>query len=58
MNSQSRKRLASDLEQLETTSFRKLRETLAAEVGEEKAASIGELPAKKKRNAPAIQFGG
>ena len=58
MNSQSRKRLASDLEQLESMSFRKLRETLAAEVGEEQAASIGELPAKKKRNAPAIQFGG
>lgn len=58
MNSQARKRLASDLEQLETTTFRKLREALVAEVGEEKAASIGELPAKKKRGAPAIQFGG
>ncbi|MEY3142902.1 MAG: hypothetical protein RLY21_1395 [Planctomycetota bacterium] len=58
MNSQARKRLASDLEQLETTTFRKLRETLVAEVGEDKAASIGELPAKKKRGAPAIQFGG
>ena len=55
---QARKRLSADLEQLETTTFRKLRDTLATEVGEEKAASIGELPAKKKRGAPAIQFGG
>ena len=55
---QARKRLAADIEQLETTTFRKLRETLVAEVGEEKAASIGELPAKKNRGAPAIQFGG
>ena len=55
---QARKRLTADLEQLETTTFRKLRETLVAEVGEEKATSIGELPAKRRRGAPAIQFGG
>jgi hypothetical protein len=57
-SSQARKRLSADLEQLETTTYRRLRELLVAEAGEEKAASIGELPAKKKRGAPAIQFGG
>ena len=58
LNSQARKRLASDLEQSEATAYRKLRELLDIEVGATNAASIGELPAKKKRNAPAIQFGG
>ena len=52
------KKLREDLEQIEASSFRKLQEMLLVEVGAEKAKDIGELPAKKKRAMPTIQFGG
>jgi len=52
------KKLREDLEQIEASSFRKLQEMLLVEVGAEKAKEIGELPAKKKRTMPTIQFGG
>jgi hypothetical protein len=53
-----RKKLREDLEQLEATAHRRLVDLLAPEVGADKAASIGELPAKRRGAMPTFQFGG
>jgi len=53
-----RKKLREDLEQVESTMFRKLQDALIVDVGADKAKEIGELPARKRPQMPTIQFGG
>jgi len=53
-----RKKLREDLEQLESTIFRKLQEAVVIEVGAEKAKDLGELPARKRAAMPMIEIGG
>jgi hypothetical protein len=53
-----RKKLREDLEQLESTIFRKLQEAVVIEVGAEKAKDLGELPARKRPAMPMIEIGG
>jgi len=55
---QARKRLTADLEQLETSSIRRLRDLLTIEFGAEKAASIGDLAPRRARNTPMLEIGG
>jgi hypothetical protein len=55
---QARKRLTADLEQLETSAVRRLRDLLTIEFGAEKAASIGELAPRRARNTPMLEIGG
>ena len=52
-----RKKLREDLEQLESTCFRKLQEALIVDVGADKARELGELPARKRPQMPMIQIG-
>ncbi len=52
-----RKKLREDLEQIESTCFRKLQEALIVDVGAEKAKELGELPARKRPQMPMIQIG-
>jgi len=53
-----RKKLREDLEQLESTIFRKLQEAVVIEVGAEKAKDLGELPTRKRPAMPMIEIGG
>jgi hypothetical protein len=55
---QARKRLTADLEQLETSAMRRLRDLLTIEFGAEKAASIGDLAPRRARNTPMLEIGG
>ena len=52
-----RKKLREDLEQIESTCFRKLQDALLVDVGPEKAKELGELPARRRPAAGTIQFG-
>jgi len=52
-----RKKLREDLEQIESTCFRKLQEALIVDVGADKAKELGELPARKRPQMPMIQIG-
>ena len=52
-----RKKLREDLEQIESTCFRKLQEALIVDVGADKAKGLGELPARKRPQMPMIQIG-
>lgn len=53
-----RKKAREDLEQVESTIFRKLQELLIVDIGPDKAKDLGELPVRKKPQMPTIQFGG